>query len=226
MTNKNIQFNTSDAKAFRNTLAKYHVAMHKINNYANRRNDDVKATRTILENYLTDKKALEDGKYEGHMTMEDIDASIVLYTAQLEKQQSDFADAKAKCEKETKSAIDLVKNDEKLYNSYVAYADAHFTDDTRKVYANEIATFFKDNGLSDATADNCTRFATAIGGRKNSAKKSYESKSLVGAVSKSQFITLFLGNLVDVLADEQIITPAKYTYVPKSIRDKENKKNK
>lgn len=217
---KSIQFNTKDAKAFRDTMAKYHVATNKIVDIMNRRSDDMKSVKAIYENNLEDLYAIETGTYDGHRDADDIRKDTSEMKARMERIQKDYESAKAKAEKNTATAIKLVKNGDALYKAYTAMVSAHFDDESAMAFAECVAQFFKDNGLADATAENSLRFARAIGGRKNTAKKAYKEKRLVSAIPEKQFIAVFLGNLADILVESEIISPAKFDYVPVSLREK------
>ena len=65
-----IQFNVTTAKNFRNTLAKWYVAKNQVTDYANKRNDQIKAAKAII---TADRDTLDEiakGTYTGSQTKE------------------------------------------------------------------------------------------------------------------------------------------------------------
>lgn len=218
-----IQFNVTTAKNFRNTLAKWYVAKNQVTDYANKRNDQIKAAKAII---TADRDTLDEiakGTYTGSQTKEALEKDIATMESRVETIRKEYTDACAKVEDSLTKAQNLVKDYEGLYKAYEAAAKGHFADEAYTAYCEAIAKFFQDNGLADATAENVSRYARSIGAKVLGAKASYKQKSVTGAQSKNVFVKIFLGNLADILADEGVISPAKYAYVPLSERNKDKK---
>lgn len=198
-----IQFNATTGKNFRATMAKYHVARHQLNDTINKLNDALKSWNKIMDGDFDDLDDLKNGNAEGVLRDEaTIKSSIATAHANIERIKDTLSKAREKAQASCEKAEALVTDD--LYNAY-----AHDEN-----FADAIATWFKAQGFTDATAENCDAFTRYIGNhsKNNSARQSAKKGYLTDCQNKKGFIKLWLGSLCDDLQKDGVINAYKYQF--------------
>lgn len=199
-----IQWNSTNGKAFRTVMAKYHDARHALNDFICKKSVVIAGLKQALDLDFEDLYALEKGEADGVLRSEaDVKASALSNKSALEKAQNDLKAAREKCAKQTEKAEALVTDE--LYSAY-----------NTDTFADGIADWLKAQGFEDATPENCARFTQFVGLRDLGSKSAFKAGKLTDAKSKKAFTRTFLGAFADLLQDEGIINAYKYTFVAPS----------
>ena len=207
-----MQFNVKSAKDFRATLAKWHNADFELAEELLRKNDRVKALRTLIDSNNDLIAKLENGeKIIGTKTVDDLKAEIVAWEDQIAKENSEMAEYRKAQAERYKEAHDLLSKDmHKAYDDFV-------TNGNRDGYVLALANFFAENGLEPAM-DSLNEFVAAVGKKKNSARQKVKTGKHNGCVSYQAWRDIFLGEICDVMGDA--LPLYKFTYVLKEKREK------
>lgn len=204
-----IQFNATTLKTFRNTIGKYYIARHQLNDYIEKHNVIVAGLKASLSNDEEQFWRLTNGDADGITRDADaISASIADLKNKIDVQSANLASAKARAEKAEEKAIGLITPE--LYNAYVSCCN----DGDADAFADAIAAWFKALGAEDATAENCRQFVGVVGKRDTSVKQAHKTGKLTDAKKIGAFTKTFLGNLSDILVDNGLVDAYKYTFVP------------
>jgi len=207
-----IQFNSNSLKSFRQICSKYHNARHELNDYIATHDEDLKKAKEALETDTNQLFTLRYGKEEDKRaigrTEDEVKKALFESKEIVDTLTKNLEAAREKCANACKAAEDLVSDS--LYEAFK-------TAKTGREFAGAIAKWLIANGAMDATPENCEGYAFWLGNRsgKNNAKKAAEVGKLSKCISKKQFVTNWLGALVDELQDEGIINAYKYTFQPR-----------
>lgn len=209
----NCQFNTTSAKAFRTTLAKWHNANFAIADELLQKNDRVKALRTLIksnESYIA--KMINKEEVVCSKSVEELNAEIDAWTISIDKENADMTEYRKAQKTRLEGAEKLV--DKSIYEEYVATID---TDKT--TYVNAIANFLQSNGVAPCT-DTINALIASVGKKSASARQSCKSGKHNTVFGYTQWRKIFLGELCDMMGD--CLPLYKFTYVLEKDR-KENK---
>ncbi len=219
----NIQFNSKEAKGFRTTIERYYNAQHSIKDLINKKSDTIKALQTIIDSDQDDLAAIADGSYKGMRTADEINADIAAQNERIATAKSDYENAKVEQEKRVEEAVKLYSDD--LHKAASCVVSGFGSADALGVYRTILAQVLVDAGITDATAENVSRFDFLVMAKSTSAKQCYKTNSLIGIGSKKQSAILFLNGLAEYLASDDVkaIKPFAHKYIPVSERNKKNK---
>ena len=207
----NIQWNATSAKAFRAICAKYHNAKHSIkdnlgltNETISNKHKQIKTNEGLiskLENgeSIIGNKSVDDLRTENEKLQNEIDTLNEQKSAYIEKQKKD-----------TDKLIEMLK-------SYVSAKD--YKSATIESMTLVFAQFLADNGLVPCKND-ITRIVDAWGKREGNSNVTAMSGKLNTMVSYTQWVNVSLNEIVDIMQDANVLDAHKYTFVPKSLRDK------
>lgn len=207
----NCQFNTTSAKKFRATLAKWHNATFKIADELLAKNDRVKALRTLVKsnNALIDK--LNKGEsIIGSKSVEELQTEIDAWAASIDKENSNMAEYRKVQSARLKEAEDLVSKS--IYEAYCGEGEVSYTD--------AIATFLSNNGI-EPCKDTIGVLILAVGMKSASARQMCKSGKHNTVFSFNQWRKIFLGELCDMMGD--CLPLYKFAYVLKDNRKKSDK---
>ena len=210
----NCQFNTTSAKAFRATLAKWHNATFKIADELLAKNDRVKNYRGLITSNL----ALIDKLNKGEKIISDksvkvLQSEIDAWTTSIDKENADMTEYRNAQKSRIEEGEKLV--DKSIYEEYVATID---TDKT--TYVNAIANFLQSNGVAPCT-DTINALIASVGKKSASARQSCKSGKHNTTFSFNQWRKIFLGELCDMMGD--VLPLYKFMYVLKDNRKKSDK---
>lgn len=211
----NCQFNTTSAKSFRTTLAKWHNATFKIADELLSKNDRVKALRTLIDsnNKLIDK--LYNGEsIIGNKSISDLQSEIDTWNASIQSENNAMAELRKAQSDRLSKAEELVSKD--LYNAYVESVNT-----TTDVYTLAIARFLSDNGI-EPCIDTINTLIASVGKKTNSARNMCKTGKHNGTFSYNQWRKIFLGELCDMMGDTLPIY--KFAYVLSDKRAKSENK--
>jgi len=208
----NIQFNSKDAKGFRATCEKFYKAIHVMAEKLARYSDDYKSAKTIYDNAVADKVAIENGEYDGHRDISAIEADIVTFGQKM----TDAKDAMT----EVKSA-----QDDAIKTGYALYTDAmhkaaglvvaNFGSESALVeWRTALADMLVANGVTDATPENVSRFDFAVNVKSASNVKTVVNGTSIGVGNRTDSAKVFMRVFVEYLTAQGIISPYKHKYVP------------
>jgi len=211
-----IQFNSTNLKNFRNTMAKYHVARSLKADTINELTDSRNAYQKVLNKDIEQLLKLEKGETEGiTRSKSEIEDDAKSAKANVVRLTASIKAATEKCEKSTAEAEKLITED--LYLAYVEYISDKGNNDG-KAFAQAVAEWFKAQGASDATPENTIGFVGVIGSKDNGNRQQALTGNFEGAVTLKTFKKRFLGNLADNLQAAGIIAPYKYKFEVKKNR--------
>ena len=211
----NCQFNTTSAKSFRTTLAKWHNATFKIADELLAKNDRVKALRTLIDSNskLIDK--LNNGEsIIGNKTVSDLQSEIDTWNASIQSENDAMAELRKAQSDRMSKAEELVSKD--LYNAYVESVNA-----TTDAYTLAIAQFLSDNGI-EPCIDTINTLIASVGKKTNSARNMCKTGKHNGVFAYNQWRKIFLGELCDMMGDTLPIY--KFAYVLSDKRAKSENK--
>ena len=208
----NIQFNSKDAKGFRMVCEKFYKAIHIMAEKLARYSDDYKSAKTIYDNAVADKVAIENGEYDGHRDISAIEADIATFGQKM-------TDAKDAMSEVRSAQEDAIKAGKVLYTDAMHKAAAAVVGNFGSESAlNEWRTALADmlvaNGVTDATPENVSRFDFCVNTRKKSQTKIVIDGTAVGVGNKSTSAEVFMCVFVEYLTAQGIISPYKHKYVP------------
>lgn len=208
----NIQFNATSLKKFRGVVAKYYVAKNEVKDFILTNTVIVNGLKAALSADEDDIKRLDNGEtvIRDRATIE---SSIADLTAKLEARSNALASARERSAKACADAESLITP--ALYDAYVSYVEAK-GDGDEVAYATAIAEWLKAQGATDATPENCMGFVGLVGLKNTSARAGLKDDlhRLTKAQSVKVFTTLFVGALADNLVNSNLVSVAKYKFVP------------
>lgn len=218
------QFNVTEAKDFRTTMAKWHNAdfdmaqeIAKKNDLIKDRTGSIKTNEGLIDDLKAGKKII------GNKTEKDL-------LTQIEEFKKDIEDAKKLCtelndvsRKRLDDGLALVTND--LYDAYVKYCDDKQVEDTWKDYYNKIAIFLHKNGVvpCDATI---LALIGAVGSKVSSVNQKIKNGKHNTANPKATYKKVFLGELCDIMQKANCLPKKKFEYIPKKLREEQEKAKK
>ena len=211
----NCQFNTTSAKSFRTTLAKWHNATFKIADELLAKNDRVKALRTLIDSNTKLIEKLNNGEsIIGNKSVADLQSEIDTWNNSIKSENDAMAELRKAQSDRMSKAEDLISKD--LYNAYVESVNA-----TTDTYTLAIAQFLADNGL-EPCIDTINTLIASVGKKTNSARNMCKTKKHNGVFSYNQWRKIFLGELCDMMGDTLPIY--KFAYVLSDKRAKSENK--
>lgn len=219
----NIQFNSKEAKGFRTTIERYYNAQHSIKDLINKKSDTIKALQTIIDSDQDDLAAIADGSYKGMRTADEITADIAAQNERIATAKTDYESAKAEQDKRVEAAVKLYTDD--LHKAAASVVSNFGSEEALTEWRQLLANMLIEAGVSDATANNVSRFDFLVMAKSTSAKQCYKTNSLIGIGSKKQSAVLFMNGLAEYLASDDVkaIKPFAHKYIPVSERNKKNK---
>lgn len=205
----NCQFNSTSAKNFRSTLAKWHNATFKIADELLAKNDRVKALRSLIDsnNKLIDK--LNAGEsIISNKDITDLQGEIDTWINSIESENKAMEELRKAQSDRLSKAEELVSKD--MYNAYVESVST-----TSDNYTLAIGQFLSDNGI-EPCMDTITTLIASVGKKTNSARNMCKTGKHNGTFSYNQWRKIFLGELCDMMKDTLPIY--KFAYVLKDNR--------
>lgn len=206
-----MQFNVTTGKNFRDTLAKWHSADFDLAEKIMEKNDRVKALRAIIDTDRADLEKLEKGERGVIRTAEEIQAEIHDYEIRVSKESEHLAEYKKAQATRYEGAHKLLTKD--LYKAYCDY----ITDGDYETYFNALCVFLTEQGF-EPRRDSIDKFIAVVGKRKNSTRNKIKTGKHNGANTYNAWRDIFLGEICDVLVEENAIPVYKFTYVLKEDR--------
>ena len=211
----NCQFNTTSAKSFRTTLAKWHNATFKIADELLAKNDRVKALRTLIDSNTKLIDKLNNGEsIIGSKSITDLQSEIDTWKESIQSENDAIAELRKAQSDRMSKAEDLVSKD--LYNAYVKSITDFSTD-----YNLAIAQFLSDNGI-EPCIDTINTLIASVGKKTNSARNMCKTGKHNGTFSYNQWRKIFLGEICDMMGDALPIY--KFAYVLSDKRAKSENK--
>lgn len=209
-----IQYNVKSAKDFRATMSKWHNADFELAEEILRKNDRVKAIRTLVNSNNDLIAKLENGEsIIGNKTVEDLRSEIATWEEQIKSENNaltEYRKAQATRYEEARALLS-----KELHGAYVDFV----TNGNRDGYILALANFFDENGLEPAIAS-LNDFVSVVGKKKNSARQKVKTGSHNGSISYQAWRDIFLGEICDVMGDA--LPLYKFTYVLKEKRAKKD----
>ena len=211
----NCQFNTTSAKSFRTTLAKWHNATFKIADELLAKNDRVKALRTLIDSNTKLIDKLNNGEsIISDKSVSDLQSEIDTWNQSIQSENDAMAELRKAQSDRMSKAEELVSKD--LYNAYVKSIVDCSTD-----YNLAIAQFLADNGI-EPCIDTINALIASVGKKTNSARNMCKTGKHNGTFSFNQWRKIFLGELCDMMGDTLPIY--KFAYVLSDKRAKSENK--
>ena len=196
-----IQFNVTSGKDFRDTMAKYHLAKHELNDFICATQEKIKGLESAIEtNFARLEKAEQGDAIIG--SVDELKAEIIEYNAKVEKERDRLAKAKAKADKACEKAVNTVTD--AMYEAAKEQDDATFN--------KAFAAYLVANGFDTATPENVP--VLHFGVKANGAKKACKTGMLNGFMTQKAWTTVFLNTLADTLLEQKVIAPYKYKFDP------------
>lgn len=203
---KGIQFNSKNAKDFRDKATDYHVGTFQLYDRACKYQDKVKSYNDLINSTLDD--------------IENVDKAIKPL-AELKEDLQGFLTAKDECKKAytsykeemealRKPFLDLFTDE--LYNNY-----KESVKDYSKLsdYKNIISAWFTRQGCTVIPDKlDISQFASIHGRKLLRNKQAYRKNALTGEHAKKYYNELFASFLVEYMQDSKIIKPYEWTYTP------------
>lgn len=211
----NCQFNSTSAKSFRSTLAKWHDATFKIADELLAKNDRVKALRTLIDSNKKLMDKLANGEsIIGGKTADELQHEIDGFMAKIEEENKAMSELRDVQKKRMDGAENLVpKTLHEIYERTI--------DGSKDEYVIAIAQFLADNGIEPCRTT-IDKLIFAVGKKVNSARNMCKTGKHNGAFSFNQWRKIFLGELCDIMGDA--LPLYKFTYVLKDKREKKSDK--
>lgn len=185
-----MQFNSKDAKNFRDTLALWHIADFKKADADITRNKFIAGRQTMID---TDKERL--GKIEaGDATLgnkADIEAEIAKFEAEIKAERERVAKIKAEYDKSGANGLKLITTE--LQTALEAYVADCYKHETHVALAEALVKWFTDNGVKGANQDAVQCFIRPLGVKRASAKVKCATNAHITADKKKSLAELFLG---------------------------------
>jgi hypothetical protein len=216
-----MQFNVKSAKAFRDTLAKWHNADFELAVALDKKAKTVANIKGMIatDNELISK--LEKGEVcHSTKSLDELKAEVTDFEARIKKESDTVAELRKVQKERLEGAYALLSKE--LHTAYVGFAK----EEKRDEYVEALAKFFTDNGLTP-TVDGINAFIACVGKKKATTRNKIANGKHNDAFSYNQWRDIFMGELCDVMGEALPID--KFIYQTMEERRKaweEAKKNK
>ena len=220
-----IQLNSKSGKAFRDTLALWHIADFNKADADVTKSVYIKGRMACIETNETciAKAETKGQKTYGKKSIEKLQAEIAQFKADIEAERERVSALKEEYDKDTIKGLDLVTDD--VVNAVIERSADVYSDTTLDNLKSALAEWFKANGFADADADGVTPYATAISGQMKQSSRGKcknNTHNKVFTVKDTKAVkNLLLGAICDEPTMKSILPIHKW----ENVIEKKTKKN-
>lgn len=185
----------TELKAFRKTLALWHIADFKLADEVCQLNDKKKSWEDSIntDNALLEKLAKgENGVVQSE---EEIRAHIQTCENMVAKLKAEYDKKKEECDKNLDKGYSLVTD--ALMDSIKAYLSDIFSEKAESDLLNALVKWFSDNGAKDADVESVRPYIRALGQKPNSAKGKVKTNTHNKIDTNTNLKKIFLGAICD-----------------------------
>lgn len=206
-----MQMNSKNLKTMRESLAKWHVATHKLADELLQKQSRVRNFQSLINSNLALIKRIEDGDKFVMKSLKDLRAEIEEWESKVDAENKAYANLKKKQEEDLKCGTDLITDD--MVKAITDYTSDIYSDKSEVEVLTQLVQFFIRNGADDCKTDDVRVFLKAIGQKKASASQMFKSGKHNTTLSKSAIIDLLLGAICDEPTMQKCLPIYKYNFV-------------